>query len=426
MDENGTYVAQYQRVADGLTIRKEKLRYRSSYGDQVQHRILQSDTTFELDAERRLAKVVAKEGVAATSSMPVPEMSSTLQLKLQLVGVGHEAVNPVWLSDLARAERVLLSEPGTKSSVDAELDAARASKLSAEQALLRLRSTLGDKLEARAEAYNALMSHVRLDPKLVGQLLEHIQKHGPLSKDLISVLRDAGTPEAQAALRQLLQENDLPAGERLQVVRGLSRVDQPTAETVQALKGLIDDPVLGEQAQYGLGGNAYRLQESNPGLAKEAVTVIQTRLQNAPDDPTRQIALEALGNAGVPDTLPAVQEQLNSPTQGVQVSATQALRRIPGASVDMLLAKQLREASVPQVRIAAAEAIRYREPTPILVTALAESLRLEPVVQVRRSSMDIVAYFADRSSVLRESLRQAAQTDPDPTLRERAQTYLKH
>ena len=71
--------------------------------------------------------------------------------------------------------------------------------------------------------------------------------------------------------RKLADNKDFADGERLQVVRALSRVATPTAETVDKLKELQDHPLLGPQAKYGLGSNAYRLQGSEPELASRLV-----------------------------------------------------------------------------------------------------------------------------------------------------------
>jgi len=60
LDENGLYVAQYDRLPSGRGYHKQKLRYRRSHSDRVRHRILLSDTLLELDSVNHLSKVVAK------------------------------------------------------------------------------------------------------------------------------------------------------------------------------------------------------------------------------------------------------------------------------------------------------------------------------------------------------------------------------
>jgi hypothetical protein len=258
----------------------------------------------------------------------------------------------------------------------------------------------------------------------VGDLAREARAGGPLKNQLISVLRDAGTPEAQAALRDLLQEPSLAAGDRLQIVRGLSRVDEPTSETVATLTKLVDDESLGEQAQYGLGGNVYRLQRTNPDLAQQALSVLEQRLQNAKTDQERVVLLQALGNAGAPSSLPLIERHLSFSSEAVQVAATQALQRIPGATVDLLLVKQLRQAASQRVRVQAAETVRYREPVPVLVAALGESLSQEAVKDVRRAVMDVAAHHLSRSSALQLALTTSAASDPDPELRAHAQKLL--
>lgn len=423
VDENGVYVSQYSLQPDGA-LAKRRLRYRKTHAEKVRLRVIESDAVFRFDKDGRVATLEDRETLGSVSELPVPETQSSFVLRLKLEGVSTGDVQSSWLGELAASEVMPLEEPGTKSSVQAELDRARAGKMSLEDALLSLSAALSGKKEREAEAYNALMAHVRLDASLVETLAEHVRKGGPLKKYLISALRDAGSPQAQAALRSLLKEPSVTAEDRLQVVRGLSRVDNPTQETVNTLTSLLGDTALGEQAEYGLGGNVYRLSQSNPELAATTLATLETRLADAKTDSERQRTLLALGNAGASTSLPTIEAQLASKSEMVQVAATDALRRIPGASSDVLLAKQLREAKLVGVRIAAAEAMRYREPTPPIVTALADATRLDPEVGVRKAALDIDAYFADRSSVLRQSIRDAATADPDESMRARAQTYI--
>lgn len=424
VDENGTYVSQYSRQPSGA-LSKRKLRYRKSHGEKVRLRIVQSDALFGFDGEGHIATLDDAESVGSSSDLPIPETESALTLHLKLTSATTGQVSPDWLRELAASEVMPLEEPGTKSSVQAELDGARAGKMSVEQAMIALLEAVKGKKEKEGEAYNALMAHVRLSPALVDTLLDHINQGGPLKTYLISALRDAGSPEAQAALRGLVKAPGLTPEDRLQVVRGLSRVDNPTAETVSTLKSLLNDSALGEQAEYGLGGNVYRLSQTNPELAATTLATLEERLQDGKSNTDKQRALLALGNAGAASSLPAIQAQLSSPIEMIQVAATDALRRIPGASSDVLLAKQLREAALVSVRIAAAEAMRYREPTPAIVTALADATRLDPEVGVRKAALDIAAYFADRSSVLRQAIVSCATADADPAMRARAQNYLQ-
>ena len=61
----------------------------------------------------------------------------------------------------------------------------------------------------------------------------------------------------------------------------------------------------------------------------------------------------------------------------------------------------------------------------MLVSALADAMRLDAVVHVRRAAMDVVAHFASRSSVLRDALRASATSEANAELRQRALTHLQ-
>ena len=424
LDENGAFVAQYERKEEG-GFSKQKLRYVRSHAENVQHRILDSTSRVWLDQAGRVQKVSSGESIGALSSNPpMPELRATSTVELKLTAVDRVQVESAWLDELASFDRMGLDEAGTRASIQTELDRARAGKMAFPDALATLREALAGKKEQEGTAFNALMAHVRQDSTRVAALVAEIRAGGPLKNQLISVLRDAGTPEAQAALRELLQEQSLEPADRLQIVRGLSRVDQPTSETVATLEGLVDDRALGEQAQLGLGGNVYRLQRSNPELAERALGVVQKRLEAAPNDSARITLLRALGNAGAPTTLSTIEPYLSSPNEALAIAATQALQRIPGPSVDLLLVKQLRQATSPRVRIQAAETIRYREVTPVLTAALIEAMKSDTDPAVRRAVMDATSQLAFKNMELRQALVAAASNDPSADLRAHAQKLV--
>jgi HEAT repeat protein len=208
------------------------------------------------------------------------------------------------------------------------------------------------------------MGQLRQSDSALPKLLDHIKKRGPLRNTLLAILRDSGTADAQKALCDLLNDPDSSATDRADIVRDLSLVKTPTADTLQKLTALMHDPAVGAQAELGVGANAYELRDSAPELAQQAVGTLVQDLQQAPDDVQRRRALGALGNSGAESALPSVQPYLDSGSEATQVSATEALRRMPGAQIDLLLADQLRHSPIAGVRIAAADAIRYRDPTP--------------------------------------------------------------
>src|SRR4029077_13982193 len=109
-------------------------------------------------------------------------------------------------------------------------------------------------------AYVALTALLRQQPEHLAALQEHIEKRGPLTNTLLDALRDAGTPAAQNVLADVLKSGKLERTARLSAVEGLSQVAAPTAETVSTLRELESDKELGNQATYGLGSNAFRLQ----------------------------------------------------------------------------------------------------------------------------------------------------------------------
>jgi len=424
-DENGTLVTEYSAAAAG-GYDKRKLRYVSAYNPEVKHRVIDSAQHFYFDRARLPSQVSERESLGVTSgSLGVAEMEASVALDLRRTAFDSAAPDPTWLAEAAHFERLDLKESGTPRARQSALDEAMASRMDFEEALLALYPGAdGKPQKAAADAFHALMGQLRLSDAPLPRLLEHIKKRGPLRASLLSVLRDAGTPASQAALRDLFADRDTTADDRDRLVRDLSLVKTPTPETLQLLTSLMHDPALGAQAKLGVGANAYELRESAPELSQQAVSTLVQELKQAPDDVQRRQALSALGNSGGETALPDVKPYLSSGTEATQVSATEALRRMPGAETDLLLADLLRHAALQGVRLAAADAIRYRDLTPPLVSALSESLRLEPDARVRGAVISVASFFLQKSSVLRDALIYVAASDPDPKLRAAAQQTL--
>jgi len=423
-DENGVLIAEYDAASAG-GYDKRKLRYVSEYLPELKHRVIESSQHFDFDGAALPLHVSERESIGVTTGkLGLPEMAASTTLELKRSSLEPATLDPAWLAEVAGFERLDLQATGTARARQSSLDEAMASRMTFEEAMLGLYPGPDGKTPKAADAYHALMGQLRQSDSALPKLLDHIKKRGPLRNTLLAILRDSGTVDAQKALCDLLDDPASNATDRADIVRDLSLVKTPTADTLQKLTSLMHDPVLGAQAEFGVGANAYELRDSAPALAQQAVSTLVQDLQQAPDDVQRRRALGALGNSGADSALSVVQPYLGTGSEATQVSATEALRRMPGAQIDLLLADQLRHSPLAAVRIAAADAIRYRDPTPPLVSALSESLHLEPDVSVRHAVLDVAVFFLRQSSVLRDALAFVAANDPDAKLRGAAQQAL--
>lgn len=191
----------------------------------------------------------------------------------------------------------------------------------------------------RHRALERLTALIRIDPAVAPQvaaLLARLDAHDPRAAFLAGALSGANTPDATNALAGVLAE-DLPNRIRHGVHVNLSLTDAPTAESMQALKGELVG-ARANSAAMALGAQAGKL-EPDDAAAESAIELLLRRYREAGSVAEKIAALKALGNSGHPAILAVVGEALADPALTAQ--AIRALRFVPGAEVDALLAAQL-------------------------------------------------------------------------------------
>lgn len=75
---------------------------------------------------------------------------------------------------------------------------------------------------------------------------------------------------------------------------------------------------------YGLGSAANRSKDADPGLAKRALGTLLEMLQNETDPYRRATLLKALGNAGMAEALPAIEQCLAADSPVVRAAAAES------------------------------------------------------------------------------------------------------
>jgi hypothetical protein len=154
----------------------------------------------------------------------------------------------------------------------------------------------------------------------------------PAARGLLAdLLANAGHPQAQAALRRMLDQDAArsdAAGPAL--LQRAALLENPTAETLDwALSRMEqDEGALGEAALVTAGAVAGQraLQGDTEGAA-EANTRLLGRLERAKTPRARELAVLALGNAGLPQNLPRLAALARDPEPDVRSAVATALRK---------------------------------------------------------------------------------------------------
>lgn len=156
----------------------------------------------------------------------------------------------------------------------------------------------------------------------------------PAARGLLAdLLANAGHPQAQAALRRMLDDDAArrdAAGPAL--LQRAALLENPTAETLDWALGRMeqDEGALGEAALVTVGALAGQraLQGDTEGAA-DANTRLLGRLESARTPRARELAVLALGNAGLSQNLPRLAALARDPEPDVRCAVATALRKTP-------------------------------------------------------------------------------------------------
>jgi hypothetical protein len=235
----------------------------------------------------------------------------------------------------------------------------------------------------------ALVDADPTDPKLetsvvsqIGKRLAENASNIEVANAYIDLLGSIGTERAQELLAAVLGNPNSRASHlvlapfslqtRDQALINISMIISPTATTVSTVKGLVASSQvaaselseLNVTAVSVLGAVANNLLERDPEEAKELADFLTEKLEEQQSAETLSLYLDALGNAGHPDTLDTLKRYTSSTVQvadalgntqvltdaiEVQASALIALRKIPGDEPESLLLGTLSDSTESDV-----------------------------------------------------------------------------
>jgi hypothetical protein len=429
LDATGRAEVRYQRVSE-LQVRKQKLRYESVLAQQVDNSasnttIEQSEGTFWLAPDGALSRLAVSEQIAVQGH-DVLGARSTLRFSLKAIGARPVADVTALLAE-AQSYQATPLHGGSQGFSREEKDQAWIAGLDLPGAMDRLSQLPVDKDGDRASRdriYLAVTSLLRQDESARREAVARIASGHPEAKLLLSALGDSGTPAAKRELVELLGSGRLDNGLRLHAARSLVAEGPPTQVVIEKLRELKNDPQIGLQAHYGLGSAAQAAAEAgNAELASELNRELLADVRASKNQAELVRGLRALGNAGHPDSTSELAAQLDSESPAVRRAAAAALRFVPGARADELLASVLQKDAEPQVRYEAAVSIGFRKPTMTLLEALKSAALRDAIGKVRLTAAEVLtgrAWPKDQVSPIMQALTERG----DRELREMAQRWL--
>ena len=282
---------------------------------------------------------------------------------------------------------------------------------------------------ARSSAMRALGQCSRRDARIAAYLLAGLRDVAPWVRYYAAqALGRLGIDSATEAVARLLDD---PAGQvRVAAVEALSHFPNETALTALRVAAEGSDADVQRAALIGL------------GIAKrpEGIAII-LRATQSPDPATRLVAVSAVADSASPHALPALTTAAHDADENVRAAAAGFLAANPSPEatavlVDLLRDESLRDRVFPLLAVpnegrvagimaaltaadedlapyltSALVRLRSREAT----AALLDAMRL-PWVPARKAAASALASL--RAPEAFEALRQAAESDDDPQVRQ--------
>ncbi len=243
------------------------------------------------------------------------------------------------------------------------------------------------------------------------------------TKMIVDALAASGTPASQDALCTLARDVHLPAHVRAEAVSSLGLIKRPTAPTMTAIAELIHvgDPrrasaELVAPAMFLAGSVARAGRADHPAQAAAIEKIVLAEAARAHGTDEVLDALAALGNLGSTAVLPRLRAAIAAGDARIRAAAIRALRLVPDAEADQLLATTLRRDHDATVRAAAIFAAGFRKLDP-LVDAIADSAQRDPADYVRAGAVTLLARNRQLSPRIERALADVASNDPKPDLR---------
>jgi hypothetical protein len=432
-DPIGRYRASYAPAGEPATWNKARSGYLTLHPQsaiaQVAYDVEHHTTVFRFDPVGRLAAVDANERVLTRSAPPIPSFVAETRISLKLAQTTSAA--PAVLSALrgtgAQAHfAALASGPDARMRRD-ELDRGAIANVSVPELLADL-----DGGVPRDQAGRERRARVR---KLLGAVLRQVAGHTAAIErrartprgdrdELFEILRDAGTPEAQAALVRLIELASLTVHDRASAIQSLGMVRQPTPGTVAHLEALIDSADLGAQARFSLASAVARLRASDPSLAAKTTGFLLDRLAQARTSSDTLMYVQALGNTGDAGVLDELGRRSHSPAPEIRSAALWSLRSIESPRAEDLLVGLVATGDEPD-RVAIMRTLAFRPLTPRSETLLADHLRDDPSPRVREQVLRVTQAALRRSQPLRDAFDWCKRNDAAAALRDTAARALR-
>jgi hypothetical protein len=386
--------------------------------------------TFDFNQGRLICLTGKESQTVVMAGKAVAQAETTIGLTY----ISQESLSATEISALRKAslerEKIAATVPLSAKPSGQESEAAiqrtELGEATIESLLIELGhlETSTDETKDEASLYLKFKALVYVQPQasaLLGEILTTSHPGSATTRILTGALGAVGNTEAQEALVTAIRarRQDWPVLSTLIPVLG--SVDSPTPLAEETLRELASDPSdwnIASTAQLALGVMARRLAES-----ERATKLVDWAVKNLDSSPSVEMTkqwLLVLGNTGSATSLPGIARFVNNPSPELRAIAASALRFIRSRQADDLLIKLLASDSDAKVRLEAAVALGFREPSADSFAAQKQAFLKDKTVNVRLAVLQNLWQARETFSEIRQLVKQAAAKDVAKEVRKAA------
>ncbi len=242
-----------------------------------------------------------------------------------------------------------------------------------------------------------------------------------------SALTAAGTPQAQAALRDAITACAAKRDHQEVLLAELGNLANPDRASEAFTRDIVahhGDGEIRNVAQLALGNMARALVDSEPDRGEALVGEALQQIQGARTLDDRMVSILTLGNTGSRRSWDALRAAASDPDFRVRQVAASALRAVEGDDVEQLLLALAVRDPEPSVRAEAATSLQQRSVAPATFEALSQLVRRDPSEAVRQTLVVVIAGYAEPFPAALGVLEWVAQHDPKQDVRHNAELTL--
>lgn len=384
--------------------------------------------------ERATGRVVTDAAgiVSATrdETLSVPLSGSTklttqLVLELRRKSFGQVASAELWDQTLKTSTRAEVGTPAAMGDQSALTDQARIGSHTFSElvaSLTALEAKQGGAPAPAGEAgplFHALVGIFRQQPETVDAALKLVRARSPISDTLLDALAMASTKQSLDSVGALALDASMPEAVRLRAAGSFIRAHDPGQYALELAVKMVDQPLLRENALYGIGSFVRQLRDRGDKVVADAgAKVLAQQLKTSATPSDRATVLLAISNSGSAELFDAAVGYQQDPNSTVRQAAIQAIRLMPQPEVETQLREVLGRKDRGDVLAALHALGRRPQATRESVDRVEGIARRDPSGEIRREAVLVLSLWSRTWPALVPVLADIREHDTDARVRD--------